>query len=134
MQAPRVRSLVGIQLRCEFAAVAANFGEPETVDYSPQDEGARFGTYSWASRGVSVLTWLTDAGELVWGVRLDGPGSSDPVLGFGVGSARKDVLECLPPGWTENDGVIAIPIDDDHLMIVFKEDRVSSIRLMAPMG
>ena len=134
MQVPRVSSLVGIQLRCEFAAVTAKLGQPETVDYSPQDEGARFGTYSWASQGVSVLTWLTDEGELVWGVRLDSPGSPDPVLGFGVGSARKDVLDRLPPGWTEAEGVIAIVADDGHLTISFDEDRVSVIQLIAPMG
>jgi hypothetical protein len=127
-------ALQGVELRRPFALVQARLGDPDTADYSPPDDGVRFGSYTWRTRGIAVLTWLADDGEFVWGVRLDAAGDPDPALGFAVGSRRADVLARFPGLWREEKNLLEADLEDGQLAVTLHEDRVRSIILTAPMG
>jgi hypothetical protein len=127
-------ALQGVKLRSPFASVRARLGNPDTADYSPPDDGDRFGSYTWQARGIAVLTWLADEGEVVWGVRLDAAGDPDPALGFTVGSRRADVLARFPGFWREEENSLEANLDDGRLVVTLQEDRVRSIQLIGPMG
>lgn len=134
MRVPPPNSLHGIELRRRFSVVNAMLGEPENADYSPIEEGPRFGHYTWTVHGISILTWLTDDDEFVWGVRVERVGPADPALGFAVGGTRQDVLARFPDGWRKHGDALQIVFDGGSLTISFDGDRVSRIELMAPMG
>jgi len=127
-------ALQGVRLRSPFASVRARLGNPDTADYSPPDDGDRFGNYTWQARGIAVLTWFADGGEVVWGVRLDAAGEPDPALGFAVGSRRADVLARFPGLWREEENLLEADLVDGRLVVTLQEDLVHSIQLIAPMG
>jgi hypothetical protein len=83
---------------------------------------------------VAVLTWLTDEGEIVWGVRLDAAGDPDPSLGFSAGSRRADVLARFPGIWREEENLLVADLKDGRMVVTLQENRVCSIQLLAPMG
>ncbi len=134
MSIRELSALQGVQLRRAFAPVLARLGPPDTADYSPPDDGARFGNYTWRAHGIAVLTWLADEGEFVWGVKIDAVCEPDPVLGFAVGTPRADVLRAFPGFWRAREGVLEADLEDGRLVVSLHEERVHSIQLMAPMA
>lgn len=134
MNKPNMETLQGIELRSPFTLVQARLGKPDTADYSPADNGDRFGSYKWQARGIAVLTWITDHAELVWGVRLEVADDPDPKLEFNVGSHRDDVLARFPGLWREQEDLLEADFEDSRLVVILRDNRVRSIQLLGPMG
>lgn len=79
------------------------------------------------------MTWFPSQVERVCGVRVDADGDPDPVLGFGVGSRRPDVLARFPDLWRERNGdVVDAQFESSILTVTFHGDFVVSIQLLTP--
>lgn len=90
--------------------------------------------WSAATPPLALLTWITRDGEWVWGVRIVGAGPPDQQLGFAVGSDRALVMERLPGIRTIDQTAARLMLADGSLDVMFAGDRVTEIRLQAPMS